>query len=260
LPRAIALELDADAGELRLALARAPSPRVLVVDPEGRPGADAIVLACPQRDEWTLVSAADGTVEFGPGAIGCIATAHHLRYSHSPPVRLTAEGRATLRLEPGGAIEGVVTDSSGRALFDAEVSVTSFDANENEQPLVGSTPEVRVSVGRDFRLSGLAPGTYVVDVFQRARHEQDDVTTLASASFEVPPGQVVRGVHIIVDTSVSEPEPVEAPNVMRLLPVAHVVDLDDVSVAEVEVPSEDVSVAEAEVTSEEDVSFAEAPR
>jgi hypothetical protein len=47
---------------------------------------------------------------------------------------------------------------------------------------------------------------------------------------------------------------------MRLLPVAHVVDLDDVSVAEVEVPSEDVSVAEAEVTSEEDVSFAEAPR
>ncbi len=209
-PRAIALELDADADELRLALDRAPSPRVWVVDADGHPVAGAIVIACPQQEDWTLVSAADGTVEFGPGALGCTATAHHVRHAHSRAVRLTAEGRATLRLEPGGAIEGIVTDSSGRALFDAKVSVTGFEPNEDEQPLLGSMAEMRVFVGRDFRLGGLAPGTYSVQVSPRARGEEgEDETVLATASFEVTAGQAVRGVHIVVDTaglSVAEAE------------------------------------------------------
>jgi hypothetical protein len=207
-PRAIAVELDTDVGDLRLELAPAPSPRALVVDPEGRPIARAIVVACSkQSNETTLVSASDGTVEFAPGASGCLATAHHERFSRSTAARLGSERRATLRLERGGAIEGVVTDSNGRALSDATISVTTFTPSASEEPLVGSTPDVGVAFGRAFRLSGLAPGVYVLGVNRRARREEDgDVEELVSATFEVEAGRVVRGVHIVVDTNDS-PDP-----------------------------------------------------
>jgi hypothetical protein len=206
LPRAVAVELDTDVGDLRLELAPAPPPRVLVVDPEGRPIAHAIVVACSkQSNETTLVSASDGTVEFGPGATGCFATAHHERFSHSTPVRLASEGRATLRLERGGAIEGVVTDSHGRALSDATISVTTFSPSASEEALAGSVPDLAVAFGRDFRLSSLAPGVYVLGVNRRARREEDgNVEELVSATFEVEAGRVVRGVHIVIDTSDSE--------------------------------------------------------
>jgi hypothetical protein len=211
LPRAIAVELDTDVGDLRLELATAPPPRALVVDPEGRPVALAIVAACSnQSNETTLVSASDGTVDFGPGASGCLATAHHARFSHSTPVRLASENRATLRLERGGAIEGVVTDSNGRALSDATISVTTFNPAASEGPLAGSMPDLGVAFGRDFRLSGLAPGVYVLGVNRRARRDEDEnVGELASATFEVEAGRVVRGVHIVVDTS--DPPDTESP-------------------------------------------------
>lgn len=200
--RAVAVELDADVGDLRLTLDTAPSPRVLVVDPEGRPVADAVVAACADEAEVTLHSTSDGTVTFGPGALGCAARAHHARFSSSAPVRLTGQPRAVLRLERGGSIEGVVTDPSGLALRDGEVSVVSFEPGADEQPLAGSSLELVLPLGREFRLSGLAPGAYVLAVFRHARRgDCDSSEQLAASSFEVTRGHVVRGVHIVVDPS-----------------------------------------------------------
>jgi hypothetical protein len=197
--RAVAVDVEADVAELTLTLPLAPSPRVLVVDPEGRPVSDAVVVACADSAEVTLRSGSDGTVRFGPGATGCAARAHHARFAHSAPVRLGAR-LATLRLERGGAIEGVVTDPGGRALFDGEISVSSFEPGESEQPLHGSSPELSLPLGREFRFSGLAPGVYALAVFRRVRSEGCVGTELlASTSFEVAGGRVVRGVHVVVE-------------------------------------------------------------
>jgi hypothetical protein len=200
--RAVAVELDTDVGDLRLSLDTAPSPRVLVVDPDGRPVADAVVAACADEAEVTLHSTSDGTVAFGPGALGCAARAHHARFSRSSPVRLTGKPLAVLRLERGGSIEGVVTDPSGLSLRDGEVSVLSFEPGEDERPLAGSSLELVLPLGREFRLSGLAPGAYVLAVFRHARRgDCDSSEQLAASSFEVTRGHVVRGVHIVVDPS-----------------------------------------------------------
>jgi carboxypeptidase family protein len=196
---AIAVELDAETTELSLELRQAPSPRAVVLDPDGRIVSNAVVVACTQYSEVTLRSATDGTVAFGPAAIGCSAVAHHARFARSSAVRLRGDGLAVLRLERGGSIEGVVTDPSGRALFDGEVSVTSYEPREDEQPLAGSLPELRIALGREFRLSGLAPGTYTLAVLHRARDEDSTTEELASASFEVFPGRVVRGAHIVAE-------------------------------------------------------------
>ena len=128
--------------------------------------------ACAEDAEVTLHSTADRTVTFGPGALGCAARAHHARFSRSSPVRLTGQPLVVLRLERGGSIEGVVTDPSGLALRDGEVSVVSFEPGEEEQPLAGSSLELVLPLGREFRLSGLAPGAYVLAVFRHARRGQ----------------------------------------------------------------------------------------
>ncbi|HEX6272297.1 MAG TPA: carboxypeptidase-like regulatory domain-containing protein [Polyangiaceae bacterium] len=210
--RAVAVEVTADLADLTVVLALAPSPRVLVVDPEGRPVPGAVVVACSETSEVTLHSMADGTATFGPGAIGCAARAHHARFSHSAPVRLGGQRVTTLRLELGGAIEGVVTDPGGSALFDGEISVSSFEPGENEQPLNGSSPELTLPLGREFRFSGLAPGVYALSVVRRLRIAGCSARELlASTSFEVAGGRVVRGVHVVTDPSAGVPSEVLCP-------------------------------------------------
>jgi hypothetical protein len=200
--RAVALDIDADVAELRLELAAAPAPRVLVVDPQGRAVADAVVVACTDGAEVTLRSAADGTVTFGRGAIGCAATAHHGRFAHSEPVKLGGQRLHVARLERGGSVEGVVTDSHGHGMFDGEVTLNSFDPAEGEAPLSGSLPELTLTLGREFRLSGLAPGVYGVAVLRRIRRSGcESVGQLATTSLEVAAGRVARGVHIVVEPS-----------------------------------------------------------
>jgi hypothetical protein len=166
-----------------------------VVDLEGRAVSDAIVVACKERSEVTLHSASDGTVTFGPAAIGCSAVAHHPRFARSATVRLRENGRTLLRLERGGSIEGVVTDHHGRALFGCDLAITSYEPSEAEGPLGGSVPELRAAVGRDFRFTGLAPGNYQLTLLRRGNDETGP-EELASTTLEVLSGRAVRGVHL----------------------------------------------------------------
>jgi hypothetical protein len=188
---------------------------VVVVDPEGRPVADAYVVACSEASEVTLRSASDGTVAFGPGASGCAARAHHARFAHSSPARLHGDGLVVLRLERGGAIEGVATDSNGAALHDGDISVSGFEPSEDEQPLAGSLPELRLPIGREFRFSGLAPGTYTLTVVRRVHLEDMETSEeLATASYEVVAGHAVRGVHVVAEAGEA---PVVAPVVVPIV-------------------------------------------
>jgi hypothetical protein len=169
-------------GRFELALEAAGTARIRVVDAvDGRPVA-AKVVAVPEG--LPIVSrvaetGADGVAVVDGLTAGAfqvsVAAAGHV----SPaPIAVEAGGEATVRMERGGTVEGVVRDLEGRAVPGASIAVAR-DMGES----VADVPEG----GRPFlaRLGLADQGGW-----PRASVVAEGVVALGPSSMPVPPGAV----------------------------------------------------------------------
>ncbi|WP_437316661.1 carboxypeptidase regulatory-like domain-containing protein [Sorangium sp. So ce385] len=172
--------------------ARAEPVRGVVLDPEGRPSAGAVVRC---RDEPGMTASADteGRFELPPEADGCTATAAQPPLGDAEPTRLAAGRDNVLHLIAAGAIAGEVVDQSGRPVEAYLLAIESF---------VPSGAAVRGSAdgrahqvtdpGGAFRLNALAPGRYVLTVSAAGR------PPTRSSAVDVEAGRTTEGVRIVL--------------------------------------------------------------
>jgi hypothetical protein len=177
----------------RLRLVPAPAITGEVLDPDGNP-AVARVIACEGEAHGAeAVSGSDGTFELPASTAGCTAMALRDDSAASDEVTIAPGARLTLRLNAGGAIEGVVVDERGSAISPFQVGIESFSAAH------GHSMSRRGSRGFDdpggvFRLENLAPGTYVLTATAR------DKPPTRSEPIAVSSGAPTRGVRIVLAT------------------------------------------------------------
>ncbi len=159
-----ALGPRADQTELvvRVRLVAAPPVDGVVLDADGQP-ARARVVACEEQPaEVRTESGEDGTFQLPPSAIGCEALAEQSESAPSDVAPVVEGQRMTLRLRPGGAIEGVVVDERGSGLPAYAIGIESFTPSRGRAfERRGRSRNVEDPRGA-FRWDHLAPGTYVL--------------------------------------------------------------------------------------------------
>jgi len=200
-PRELLVELTGANGAERIELTPFRDVRGVVVDPNGMPVADAVVLACDAATE--LTTAADGSFVLPVGTVGCSAFAQHPRFSASATKPVRGGRDLRFELQPGGAIRGTVTDPSGRFAPDVRLEIIDYSPPEGAYrfPLERFSESLRVI--REFRFGPLSPGTYTLRAFRRGDEEGSYAVIVDSGSIEVGPGATARGVHLIVPPSES---------------------------------------------------------
>jgi hypothetical protein len=149
----------------------------VVLDPDGRPAAEAFVECVGGADEavkHTRTTDAEGRFVLPPEAAGCRATAHAPTSEPSDPVVLAAGMGNVLRLARAGGISGIVVDEAGAPVPSFWIGVESFVAKDGESEVSagGRTRKVDSPDGT-FTLEGLFAGRYV----------------LSAASEGLPPGK-----------------------------------------------------------------------
>jgi protocatechuate 3,4-dioxygenase beta subunit len=161
----------------------------LVLDPEGKPVARAIV-TCEEKNLTTTTNE-EGRFELGPEATGCAAVSMHPGHSPSDSVRLTAGDGNVLRLLTGGAISGVVLDEAGTPVASYLLAIESFlpSADEDASPPMGRPRTVADPTGQ-FLLERLPPGRYVLTA------SADGRPPARSASITVDAGRTTHHVRI----------------------------------------------------------------
>ena len=143
---------------LRLATATAVSGDAR--DVEGDPVRAQIVACGGQQPEVRVESAADGTFELPPSAIGCDAVAKTDDSAPSDAVPVVDGRRLSLRLKGGGWVEGVVVDERGNRMPAFSIGIESSSTANGS----GARPGTRnfESTAGTFRWDKLAPGRYVL--------------------------------------------------------------------------------------------------
>jgi len=141
-----------------------------VLDAEGKavPGAS---IGCTDRDPaLSTVTDAAGRFELPSEAAGCMAVARERSHSPSAAVALAAGGDNTLRMERGGAIEGVVVDEQGAAVAAYMIAIESFQpAGGGESPsAVGRPHRVEDPTGA-FEWKDLPAGRYILTASAEGR-------------------------------------------------------------------------------------------
>jgi len=176
---------------IRIVLTAANPVAGRVEDDAGNPIGASVVACEDTAAEARVQSAADGTFELPPSAIGCEAVAEHPEFAASPPQPVVEGQRLVLRLGTGGAIQGVVVDESGAAVTPFVVGIESFT------PLRGRAGERHGSrsfddAGGAFRWDKLAPGSYVLTGSAAGKPPS------RSASIDVQAGATTSGVRIVL--------------------------------------------------------------
>lgn len=195
-PREILVQLSGANAIERFELTQFADVRGVVVDPQGRPLANAVVLACEGATE--LTTAADGGFVLPVSSVGCTAIAHHPGFAASPAEAIRGGHALRLQLTPGGTIRGLVTDPSGRFAPGIEVDVTEYRPAEGAYgfPIERFSKTLRVI--RDFRLGSLAPGTYSIRAFRQGDEDGNNAIAVDVEGIVVQAGATTRGVHLIV--------------------------------------------------------------
>jgi hypothetical protein len=164
---------------VELAIPPAAALEILVLEPGGEPSPGAVVtLARPDDGRVALATAAggDGRAAVGPELAGRAVSvrARNGGRTASQTLALPAAGTAVVRLEPGGAIDGVVRGEGAGGLT---VEVAS-------QPALGvwRTLDVRRFAGPRFALSDLPPEPLRIEV--RAADGRS-----GSAAVRIAPGE-----------------------------------------------------------------------
>ncbi len=176
---------------VRIELVPAPPVEGDVLDVDGN-GVRARVVACehdPSESETS--SGADGKFALPASATGCAIVAIDDAYGASDAVTAVEGHRLTLRLKPGGAIEGVVVDERGSAIPSFTLGIESFTGERGKSGRSsGQRPfEDR---GGSFRWDKLGPGTYVLTASAPGK------PPTRSDPVEVKSGATTPGVRITV--------------------------------------------------------------
>jgi PDZ domain/Carboxypeptidase regulatory-like domain len=176
---------------VRIVLTAADAVAGDVRDDEGNP-VRARVVACEDSPaEARVTSAADGSFELPPSAIGCNAVAEHAELAPSETAEVVEGKRLALRLKAGGSIAGAVVDGHGAGLPAFTLGIESF------LPLRGrgfdrTGPRSFEDARGAFQWDRLAPGTYVFTA------GAPGVPPVRSAPIDVRGGGVTRDVRIVV--------------------------------------------------------------
>jgi hypothetical protein len=189
----VALATRAEGSELavRVRLAAARGIAGDVRDSEGNP-LKARVVACEgQPAEARTASADDGTFELPASTIGCEAVAEHDEYGTSDPVAVPEAGPLSLRLKPGGSIEGVVVDDRGYGVRQFDLGIESFSTPRGRTLRGGARRSYEDGAG-SFRWDKLAPGSYVLTASSTGK------PPTRSEAITVSPGVATRGVRIVL--------------------------------------------------------------
>jgi hypothetical protein len=161
------------------------------LDADGNPVRARIVACEGQPSEARTQSGDDGVFQLPPSAIGCDAVAEHDQYAASDAVPVAEGRRLSLRLKPGGSIEGVVLDDRGAGVGSFNVGIESFSPARGRGNRSGARQHVE-DPGGAFRLEKLAPGTYVLSASAPGRAPS------RSEPIDVASGAATRGVRLVL--------------------------------------------------------------
>lgn len=164
-----------------------------VVDPDGKPVAEASVRCVLGERELETKTDAEGAFHFPADAVGCTAEAKKRGFATSGATTFAAGVR--LRLARAAGISGVVVEEDGAPVPTYLVGVDSFEPAGGEAPDAGSArlPSMTVNDAEGaFTLEDLAPGRYVLGV-GAAQH-----VIGRTAPIDVRAGTVTKGVRIVL--------------------------------------------------------------
>jgi hypothetical protein len=182
-----------DGTELTVRVRLEPAPGVDgdVSDADGKP-VKARVVACEGRSEESrTVSADDGTFQLPASTIGCDAVAEHDEYGQSDPGAVVQARHLSLRIKPGGSIEGVVVDAGGTGVRKFELGIEAFATRQGRTVRRGGRKAFE-DVSGSFQWDKLAPGSYVLTVSAPGR------APARSDPIAVSSGIATRGVRIVL--------------------------------------------------------------
>ena len=170
-----------------------------VRDADGNPARARVVACADQPAEARTESGEDGAFELPPSAIGCDVVAEHPEQEASDAARVVEGRRLSLRLKPGGAVEGIVVDERGWGVPAYSVGIESFTPARGAR-FGGYGPRGVDDARGVFRWDKLAPGTYVFTAQAQgrppARSAPVDVrggATTRDVRIALAPGGVVTG-------------------------------------------------------------------
>ncbi|AUX27309.1 carboxyl-terminal processing protease [Sorangium cellulosum] len=173
-------------------VASAGPVRGVVLDPEGRPSAGAVV-RCREPPGASASTDAEGRFELPPEADGCEATAEQAPFGDAEPTRVAAGGDNVLRLLAAGGIAGEVVDESGRPVEAYLLAIESFvPAGTADRGSVNGRARKVLDPAGAFQWGDLAPGRYVLAASAAGR------PPARSPSVDVEAGRVTRGVRIVL--------------------------------------------------------------
>ncbi|MGD0529166.1 MAG: carboxypeptidase regulatory-like domain-containing protein [Polyangiaceae bacterium] len=175
---------------VRVRLVAAPPVDGVVLDADGQPARARVVACEEQPSEVRTESGEDGTFQLPPSAIGCDALAEQSESAPSDVAAVVEGTHLTLRLRPGGAIEGVVVDDHGAGLPTYTIGIESFTPSRGRAfERRGRSRTVEDPRGA-FRWDHLAPGTYVLTA------SSSGLPPTRSDPLDVRGGAVTGGVRI----------------------------------------------------------------
>jgi hypothetical protein len=162
-----------------------------VRDDEGSPVSARVVACEEQPSEAKTQSAADGTFQLPPSAIGCEAVAEHDELAPSDAARVVEGRHLVLRLHAGGSIAGVVVDDRGAAVSPFQIGIESFVPARGRSFELHGARNFADWAGA-FRWDKLAPGSYVLTASTAGR------PPARSGSIDVRSGITSSGVRIVL--------------------------------------------------------------
>jgi hypothetical protein len=169
-----------------------------VVAPSGEAVPFARVSACAGEDIQMVATDASGAFELPATAMGCWVTAVHSRFAPARPLRIGDGRDMVVRLGAGGAIEGMAVDERKRPIGSFSVTIASFEAEESAPGVPTRTGETSDYLRGSFRLSDLAPGTYVLRLRSEGKLDTD------SQPIAVGRNRVVRGEQLVLMSAEAE--------------------------------------------------------
>jgi hypothetical protein len=176
---------------VRVRLVAAPGVDGDVLDADGKPVKARIVACQGQPVEASATSADDGTFQLPASTIGCDAVAEHDELGSSGPVAIEEGRRLSLRLKPGGSIEGLVVDDRGSAVPHFDLGIEAMTTPRGRTLRGGARRTFDDGRGA-FVWEKLAPGTYFLTV------SAPGSPPTRSAAVSVSSGTSARGVRIVL--------------------------------------------------------------
>ena len=176
---------------VRVKLAAASPVDGDVRDVDGNPVRARVIACVGQPFEARVTSAADGTFQLPPSAIGCDAVAQHDETAPSDPAPVVEGRRVALRLKVGGSVEGVVVDDHGAPVASFEIGIESSSATRGRGLRRGARRSVEDARGF-FRFERLPPASYVLTATAPGR------ALARSGAIEVASGVATSGVRIVL--------------------------------------------------------------